>query len=52
MKQVLKQAEEWDLVSRWRKKRIITRNAGVWKRVKRALNKRHRQDSKLELSQH
>jgi len=46
MKQVLKQAEEWDLISRWRKKRIITRNAGVWKSVKKALNKRFRKEGK------
>jgi hypothetical protein len=42
VKQKLKDGYEYDLVSRWRKKRILVAKAGVWKYVKRRLNKRFR----------
>lgn len=46
MKQKLKSADEYDLVSSWRKKGYITRKAGGWKKIKKALNKRLRQEGK------
>ena len=46
MKQTLKDGYEYDLVSRWRKRGIITANAGVWKSVKKRLNKRLRKEGK------
>lgn len=44
MKQKLKSGDEYDLVSSWRKRGWMVRRAGVWKKVKRALNKRFRKE--------
>lgn len=51
MKQVLKDGYEYDLVSRWRKLGIVTANSGVWKYVKKKLNKRIRKDGKQNITE-
>jgi hypothetical protein len=48
MKQTLKQGDEYDLVSRWRKQGILHRKAGVWKRIKARLAKRRRAEGKRD----
>lgn len=48
MKQRLKDGYEWDLKSRWRKRGWLTHKPGVWKSVKKRLNKRFRRDWKKE----
>jgi hypothetical protein len=42
MKQTLKGGDEFDCVSRWRKKGYLNRRPGFWKMVKRKMNKRFR----------
>lgn len=49
MKQTLKDGDEYDLKSSWRKKGWITRKAGGWKKIKQRLNKRFRKEGKQEI---
>lgn len=46
MKQKLKGGFEYDCTSRWRKKGTISAKAGVWKYIKRKMNKRFRKEGK------
>lgn len=46
MKQRLKDGHEWDLLSNWRKKGWLTHKPGVWKSIKKRLNKRFRREGK------
>jgi len=46
MKQKLKGGDEYDCVSRWRKRGYLNRRTGVWKLVKRGMNKRFRKEGK------
>lgn len=48
MKSRLIGGDEYDLVSKWRKKGTITRKAGVWKYIKNKINRRIRKQ-KVEL---
>ena len=50
MKQKIKDGFEFDCVSNWRKKGIIQHKAGVWKSIKKRLNKRFRKESKHEIT--
>lgn len=49
MKQKIKTADEYDLLSKWRKQGIIRRGHGVWKKVKRQLNRRFRKEGKKQI---
>lgn len=46
MKQTLKDGFEYDLLSRWRKKGWMTHKPGVWKSIKKRLNKRFRKEGR------
>jgi len=49
MKQKLIDGDEYDCVSKWRTRGILGRRPGVWKRIKRKMNRRHRAESRREL---
>ena len=49
MKQKLKDGYEVDLLSQARKDLILTHKAGVWKTIKKRLNKRSRKEGKLAI---
>lgn len=44
MKIKLKGGDEYDLVSKWRKRGLITRKAGGWKYIKNRINRRIRRE--------
>jgi len=46
MKQTLKSGDEYECVSKRFRSDYSNKRAGVWKRIKRQLNKRFRKDSK------
>jgi hypothetical protein len=46
MKQKLKGGDEFDCVSKWRKRGVFNRRPGVWKLIKRKMNKRFRATAK------
>jgi hypothetical protein len=48
VKQILKGGDEFDCVCNWRKKGYIKAPAGVWKRIKRRMNKRFRKEGKIQ----
>ena len=48
MKQKLKGGEEYDCVSKWRKKKIISRKSGIWKKAKQKMNRRFRKEGKVK----
>ncbi len=48
-KQKLNSGDEYDVVSRWRKLLCYCQRAGVTSKIKRKLNRRDRQQAKLEL---
>lgn len=49
MKVKLKGGDEYDLVSRWRKRGYFNRRTGVWKKIKKRINKRVRKEGKNEI---
>lgn len=49
MKQKLKTGDEWDWIA-WRK--VLSFRPGIGKKIKRALNKRSREDGKREADEH
>ena len=48
MKQELKNGDEYDCVSFWRKHGIILKKAGFWKKIKRKMNKRFRKEFNID----
>jgi hypothetical protein len=49
MKQTTKGGDEYDLLSKARKRGVITMKAGGWKYIKSKMNRRFRRESKVEL---
>ena len=48
-KEKLKDGEENELTSRWRKRGWLSRRTGEWKKIKRRINKRIRKINKLKI---
>ncbi|MCP4377706.1 MAG: hypothetical protein GY794_16210 [bacterium] len=49
MKQILKGGDEYDCTSKWRNRGWLGKRAGVWKRIKRKMNKRFRKRGKVDV---
>lgn len=49
MKQKLIDGDEYDCVSRWRNLGWLGKRPGVWKRIKRKMNKRFRREGKRDI---
>lgn len=47
MKQILKGGDEYDCTSKARRRGWLIRRPGVWKRIKRKMNKRFRKEGKV-----
>lgn len=45
----LRNGDEWDLCSRWRKRGYLAAYAGRWRRVKRSIVRRSRRNAKSAL---
>jgi len=47
-RETLKSGDEYDLVSVWRRRRVLVKRHGEWAKVKRKLARRARHDARLE----